>query len=47
MRFAIVELSLGMIVKTGRNFERLRDEVEEYTPSRWDNPVLIVILEGC
>jgi len=46
MRFAVVELSLGMVVKTGRNFERLREEIENSVPSRWDNPILIVIPDG-
>lgn len=43
MRFGVVELSLGMVVRTGRNFVRMRDEIENTEPSRWDNPILIVI----
>lgn len=46
LRFGIVELSLGMIVKTGKDFGELKEEVESTTPSRWDNPVLIVIPRG-
>lgn len=46
MKFAIVELATGMVIRTGRDFEKLRRKVEEHQPSRWDNPVLVVIPEG-
>ena len=42
----MVELSLGMVVRTGRNWERMRDFVENFSPSRWENPVLVVIPES-
>lgn len=43
MRFAVVELSSGIMIRTGRDFEKMKREVESSSPSRWDNPVLIVI----
>ena len=43
MRFGIVELSLGMVTETGRDFKRLAKKVERANPSRWYNPILIVI----
>jgi len=43
MRFAIAELAYGMVVKTSRNFERLRREVEGAEPERWFNPILVVL----
>lgn len=46
LKFGIVELSLGMVIKTGSSFQRMRREVESHSPSRWDNPVLVVLPKG-
>lgn len=43
MRFGVVELTTDTVTKTGRNWKRMRDEVEDSSPSRWDNPVLVVL----
>jgi len=43
VRFGIVELSLGMIEETSRNWSWAHKRVERAQVSRWYNPVLIVI----
>jgi hypothetical protein len=47
LRYVVVELSLGFqeggIVSVHRNFEDAKEIVENEVPSRWNNPVVMVI----